>query len=400
MRELWERYKRLPKVERVIIAAFVAVMTHYGATKGTVSYPRTDADVQYFIDAGSYVTNDAVWVSFTTQVVPPAADFIGAARAVDSTNDADWVEFLSGTVGEYSTPQFVPFPNATNYNFQFFTTWTPGPVVHTNGVLTVNWGVAQVETPPELKIAIPVQTEVKLESEDVHMDYTLPMGYDYTYCLESEGSDMTRQNYCWIDPDVLPSTLSKVEIVFQLCSTSTITSLIGNDVAPESSPFLKFYPLLGRYCLRSNGPGGVTTILFGAYSPDVTTIVVDNQNFKCSCNGEDVVRPEVLFYYNESSYRDSFVIGSVGENSAFRFYGFRAWEKSGGMCVDLKPAIGPDGKAVVYDLVKKREVALVGNWRASSVKGGDVIIAPPDPLTGFGGENLLETLNAENGGEE
>lgn len=129
------------KLEALFVAPFVLCLVYTGSTKhGSVVFPYTDVETRYLFDAGSYVTNDYVHVEFTrSPVVPDSADFLGYYRPNDSTNDVDWVCFLETTFGEFHSPSNIPFAGALTNDFQFFTTYTPGPVVHTNGVAVVNW---------------------------------------------------------------------------------------------------------------------------------------------------------------------------------------------------------------------------------------------------------------------
>ena len=135
------RWIKRHKVDALIVAPFVLCMIFTGSTKhGSVTYPYTDVEMRYLIDAGSYVTNDYVHVAFTkSPVVPDSADFLGFYRPTDSTNDLDWVQFLDTTFAAFHSPSNIPFAGAISNDFQFFTTYTPGPVVHTNGVAVVNW---------------------------------------------------------------------------------------------------------------------------------------------------------------------------------------------------------------------------------------------------------------------
>lgn len=122
-------------------------------TTGTVSYPYTDIETRYLYDAGSYVTNDAVYVSFTRAAfVPDSAPLLGYVRPMASTNDTDWAEFLSTSFAAFPVPQLLSFPGALTNDFIFFTTWTPGPAAHTNGVAVVYWRAASTNT------AAPIRT--------------------------------------------------------------------------------------------------------------------------------------------------------------------------------------------------------------------------------------------------
>ena len=135
------RWIKRHKVDALLVSPFVVCMVYVGSTKnGSVSFPYTDVEMRYLYDAGSYVTNDYVHVAFTkSPVVPDSADFLGFYRSTESTNDLDWVQFLETTFGAFHSPSNVPFAGAISNDFQFFTTYTPGPVVHTNGVAVVNW---------------------------------------------------------------------------------------------------------------------------------------------------------------------------------------------------------------------------------------------------------------------
>lgn len=144
-------------------AFFTMVAIVVGGTKPTVSFPYTDIEKRYFIDAGSTVEADHIHLAFTAVGIPMSADFLGYYRSVDSTDDADWTQFLAGTVGAYITPCDIPFPNAKQYAYQFFSTYTAGPTVHTNGVLNVKWGLPSSESADGTLKAIPVQTEVRFD---------------------------------------------------------------------------------------------------------------------------------------------------------------------------------------------------------------------------------------------
>ena len=137
------RWIKRHKVDALMVVPFVLCMVYVGATKqrtGYVTYPFTDVEMRYLFDAGSYVTNDYVHVAFSkSPVVPDSADFLGFYRSTESTNDLDWVQFLDTTFAAFHSPSNIPFANAVSNDFQFFTTYTPGPVVHTNGVAVVNW---------------------------------------------------------------------------------------------------------------------------------------------------------------------------------------------------------------------------------------------------------------------
>lgn len=131
----------MTKLTRLVLLAVAVVATLYGGRKGTVSYPRTDPTTAYLINAGSYVTNDFVHISFTRVIIPDSASLYIDRREVSSTNDADWVTHLSSTFGQFLVPQDVPCQNATNYDWLVYSDWTPGPSVQTNGVWHAMFGL-------------------------------------------------------------------------------------------------------------------------------------------------------------------------------------------------------------------------------------------------------------------
>jgi len=127
---------------RIVFAAAVVLATLYAGAKhsGWVLYPYTDPETRYLTDNGSFVTNDYVHVSFTRSlIVPASADLVGYVRLAGSTNDEDWVQMLDTTFAQFSCPSNIPWAGAWTNEFAFFTTWTPGPVVHTNGVAVITW---------------------------------------------------------------------------------------------------------------------------------------------------------------------------------------------------------------------------------------------------------------------
>lgn len=144
-------------------AVLASVAAIYGGRKGTVTYPRTDPQQAYLVDAGSYVTNDLVHINFTRLIVPNSAALYVDRRPVDSTNDVDWVNQLVTTFGETLPPFDVPFATATNYDWIVYTTWTPGPSVVTNGVWHANWGK---DVRNRVRI-IPLRTAVRVDGRTI-----------------------------------------------------------------------------------------------------------------------------------------------------------------------------------------------------------------------------------------
>lgn len=103
--------------------------------KDPIVFLQTDPEIKYLIDKGSWVSNNFVHLEFETRLLPPSAplflDYIPKTEPADSIN---YTTYLAGTVE--SVPQIVDFSfeNAISNRWVFYTTYTPGPNVHTNGV--------------------------------------------------------------------------------------------------------------------------------------------------------------------------------------------------------------------------------------------------------------------------
>ena len=140
--KVWD-FLKCWKWSKLLVVVAVCGIAHYGATKnaGIVSrvyFQFTDPENRYLVDNGSYVTNDFVHVDFTRYVAPGSAELRIDYYPVDTpaSNVVDAAENLvTTTFDDFPVPQNIAFENATNYHFVVYTTWTPGPSVHTNGVL-------------------------------------------------------------------------------------------------------------------------------------------------------------------------------------------------------------------------------------------------------------------------
>lgn len=128
------------------------VTTAYGGVKfyRYLNIPRTDPDVQNIVDHGSYITNDCAYISFNTVGLPPDAPIIVAYAPPEATNESQVITVAALTLSQW----LVQFPGkdgadvtarfawdtalgdrADEYQWYLYTTWTPAPSVHTNGVL-------------------------------------------------------------------------------------------------------------------------------------------------------------------------------------------------------------------------------------------------------------------------
>ena len=151
---------------RAGVMIFFAIVATCAAQKGTIFFPRTESDLIYIYNTGSYVTNDFIHVELVRHLAVPASAplYIDYCEVAD-TNMTNVATLVATTFAQFSSPTNIPFANATNFNFFCYTPWTPGPTVHTNGVLHANWGTASGSMANEaaargLFWAIPVQTEI------------------------------------------------------------------------------------------------------------------------------------------------------------------------------------------------------------------------------------------------
>ena len=155
------RFFRTSKTHGVIAVVAIVGAVMYGGSKGTrsVSFPRTDIEQAYLVDAGSYVTNGLVHVAFNTFLVPPAAPIILARWPDGSTNEADIVTAYAATLAEFPRPLDLYFENAMSNRWMCYTTWTPGPAAHTNGVWQTNWMTDRLRN----EFIIPIRTSVQVD---------------------------------------------------------------------------------------------------------------------------------------------------------------------------------------------------------------------------------------------
>ena len=151
------------KVQGMLLAAAIVGAVMYGGSKGTrnVSFPRTDIEIAYLVDAGSYVTNDLVHVAFNSYLIPPSAPIILSYWPDGSTNEEDMVTALAGTLADFPNPLDFAFENAISNRWYCYTTWTPGPAVHTNGVWQTIWMMDRRDN----RYLIPIRTWIENDGD-------------------------------------------------------------------------------------------------------------------------------------------------------------------------------------------------------------------------------------------
>lgn len=103
--------------------------------KDPIGFLRTDPEIAYLIDNGSYVSNNIVHLEFSTRLLPPSAElFLAYIPKTEPANSTAYTTHLSGTVETIPNVVEFEFENAISNRWVFYTTYTPGPSVHTNGV--------------------------------------------------------------------------------------------------------------------------------------------------------------------------------------------------------------------------------------------------------------------------
>ena len=100
-----------------------------------VQFWHASTDTAYLINNGSIVTSNKVHIAFETRLLPGSAmiflDFI--PKDAEQTA-ANYSTFKAMTADEWPREVDFDFEGALNYKWVMYTTYTPGPVVHTNGV--------------------------------------------------------------------------------------------------------------------------------------------------------------------------------------------------------------------------------------------------------------------------
>ena len=158
----WKVWREGRKVVAVSLLAVAAIIV--GGTKPAgVNFPRTDPEVAYLIDNGSYVSNDVVHVDFNTFLIPDDAPITLAYWPNESTNEADFVELFTYNLSAWPRPLDFEFENAISNRWYCYTTWTPGPAAHTNGDFQQVW----MSDRRENRNAIPIRTIIIEDGEQI-----------------------------------------------------------------------------------------------------------------------------------------------------------------------------------------------------------------------------------------
>jgi hypothetical protein len=261
LRSAWRQATALA---RAVFCGAVVVACLFGGAKhtGKITYPKTDADVAYLTDAGSYVTNDAVHVAFTrVPTVPDTATFYLDYCALDGTNAqgvaTNWVNAKTATFADLSVPFDFAFANATNFNWVAYTDWTPGHAVQTNGVWHAYWGVDKKTG----SYFIPVRTCVRADGKVIATPKSKWDAKDPMELTEAEAYERYAPDAAILIDTSLIGTNEFVICPAQLGHGTNYCDVDWGDGTVEKNVYAWFwgtehshtYAKAGRYVIRVGG---------------------------------------------------------------------------------------------------------------------------------------------------
>lgn len=100
-----------------------------------IHFYHASTDTVYLINNGSYVSNNTVHVDFVTRLLPDSAFiYLDYAPKGSENNPNAYTTYLARHSSQFPRIMDIEFENAISNSWVIYTTYTPGPVVHTNGV--------------------------------------------------------------------------------------------------------------------------------------------------------------------------------------------------------------------------------------------------------------------------
>lgn len=143
------------------LSSLISVINAYPTSKEKtwekIIFLQNDSEAIYLYDQGSYVSNNIVHLHYTTRLLPDTAQlYLDCIPKSEPPDSLSFSNVLSGTVA--TLPEIVEFEfeNAISNRWVFFTTYTPGPAVHTNGVAIVEF----IRAARPLNVAVPKRTSI------------------------------------------------------------------------------------------------------------------------------------------------------------------------------------------------------------------------------------------------
>ena len=144
-------FKKMGKAGTFIFLCVAGLMVHGSFPSAEeknknekVQFWSASTDTVYLIDNGSYVSNNLVHISFVTRLLPDSAMiFLDYIPKDAEPNAENYSTFKAMTSAEWPRDVDFEFEGARSNKWVMYTTYTPGPVVHTNGVAVAEFLKAQ-----------------------------------------------------------------------------------------------------------------------------------------------------------------------------------------------------------------------------------------------------------------
>ena len=140
-------FKKMGKAGTFIFLIVAGLMVHGSfppAKEKNVQFWSASTDTVYLIDCGSYVSNNLVHIEFETRLLPDSAMiFLDYIPKDAEANASNYSTFKAMTSAEWPRKVDFDFEGAISNKWVMYTTYTPGPVVHTNGVAVAEFIKAQ-----------------------------------------------------------------------------------------------------------------------------------------------------------------------------------------------------------------------------------------------------------------
>lgn len=146
-----------------MLISFQSIMKAYPSAKEKSSsndkiyFLQTDSELIHLYDQGSYVSNNVVHLHYATRLLPDDAPlFLDCIPKTEPFDSVAYSNILSATVATLPEIFEFEFENAISNRWVFYTTYTPGPIAHTNGVAVVEF----LRPARCVNVAIPKRTTI------------------------------------------------------------------------------------------------------------------------------------------------------------------------------------------------------------------------------------------------
>lgn len=167
-KNLVEKIGRLGSLIFLVVSCLMVFAAHPSAREKNneqrVQFWSASADTVYLIDNGSYVTSNKVHIAFATRLLPDSAmiflDYIPKGTEPTAEN---FRTFQAMPAAEWPRNVDFDFDNATDYKWVMYTTYTPGPAVHTNGVAVAEF----LKAPKYDNVAAPKRSTIWKDGKQV-----------------------------------------------------------------------------------------------------------------------------------------------------------------------------------------------------------------------------------------